>query len=756
MKKVFISFIFLLGFISLNVNAQWVETGFENTAYPQCIAGKDNKLYVGTRGHGILRSTDGGATFTAANNGLPDYYGSSVNALTVAQSLNGGSVLYAGMEYGGIFRSDDDGENWTWVYPGGVLGEHNINIVNFGVAGNTVLACVAQEGTDNGIYRSNDDGGSWTKSNSGLGAVDLGVRCFASVKIPGTTYTYAGTDDGVYVSTTDGSGWTSIGLSGIVFAVAASPAVNGSNNINLFAATVKGVFHSTDNGANWVDISSAFNPYNVPYINSFAVTSKPGASTNTIFAASSNDVYLSNDNGLSWVKTGFPASVVGPPWNIYLYGDYMFSGIFQGFRLMKYSVAPDTNWVVQSSGTSDSLTCVKAVDNNVVWIGGTNGAVLRTTNGGIQWDSAGGGTIGAGLVTSIEAINSSTALVSSFSSNTGEIFRTTNGGTSWQVVYSLPGCAFGGIQMRNSLEGYAVGTPSGGKWKVLKTTDGGNTWDSLTTAPAADNLMVDAISANGPLLFRPVGVQLLGNALRFAALSGRLYLSTDFGLTWTYSTTNDSGFYPGALHFNSSTQGIVGGYEGGATFSTINGGNAWNTGDSTGNQGISCISGVGDEYWATTGDAIAYTKNMGQSWTFASPGHWGLTALTAVNFSPVSSPLNGWAVGASGLILHYQHGGAITGAQDFPLHPSKSELVLIQPNPIITSATIKFVVAEQGVVLIKVFDITGKEVTTLLNEQMPDGSYSVEWNASGLPGGVYLCRFQSNNICGVKKMLLIK
>ena len=60
------------------------------------------------------------------------------------------------------------------------------------------------------------------------------------------------------------------------------------------------------------------------------------------------------------------------------------------------------------------------------------------------------------------------------------------------------------------------------------------------------------------------------------------------------------------------------------------------------------------------------------------------------------------------------------------------------------------------IVTLKIYDILGNEVTTLLNEQKSAGNYEVKFNASNLPTGIYISRIQSGSFISFKKMLLIK
>ncbi len=78
------------------------------------------------------------------------------------------------------------------------------------------------------------------------------------------------------------------------------------------------------------------------------------------------------------------------------------------------------------------------------------------------------------------------------------------------------------------------------------------------------------------------------------------------------------------------------------------------------------------------------------------------------------------------------------------------------PNPFNPSTTIKFQLPTDGFVTLKVYDILGNEVTTLINEQKPQGRYEVNFNASSLASGVYIYKIQSGSFISSKKMLLIK
>jgi phosphatidylserine/phosphatidylglycerophosphate/cardiolipin synthase-like enzyme len=88
--------------------------------------------------------------------------------------------------------------------------------------------------------------------------------------------------------------------------------------------------------------------------------------------------------------------------------------------------------------------------------------------------------------------------------------------------------------------------------------------------------------------------------------------------------------------------------------------------------------------------------------------------------------------------------------------PGRFELSQNYPNPFNPTTEIQFQIPKSGLVSIKVFDILGRQVTTLLNEIKQAGYYKLTWNASSLPTGVYFYQVQAGNYFGVKKTLLLK
>jgi subtilase family protein/type IX secretion system substrate protein/CARDB protein/proprotein convertase P-domain-containing protein len=138
-------------------------------------------------------------------------------------------------------------------------------------------------------------------------------------------------------------------------------------------------------------------------------------------------------------------------------------------------------------------------------------------------------------------------------------------------------------------------------------------------------------------------------------------------------------------------------------------------------------------------------------------------ALTPFNNNPINGAwilaVNDNAAGDTGylkawcLTIIYQ--GLIGGINTVEI-PNYYSLSQNYPNPFNPSTTIKYGIPKSGIVTLKIYDILGKEVATLVNERKDPGVYTVDFNASNLASGVYLYKIESGEFTAVKKLLLVK
>jgi hypothetical protein len=88
--------------------------------------------------------------------------------------------------------------------------------------------------------------------------------------------------------------------------------------------------------------------------------------------------------------------------------------------------------------------------------------------------------------------------------------------------------------------------------------------------------------------------------------------------------------------------------------------------------------------------------------------------------------------------------------------PNSYDLAQNYPNPFNSSTVIKYSILGEGLVTLKVFNIIGEEVATLVSEVKQAGSYQITFNSAQLPSGIYLYRIQSGSFIDTKKMILLK
>ena len=98
----------------------------------------------------------------------------------------------------------------------------------------------------------------------------------------------------------------------------------------------------------------------------------------------------------------------------------------------------------------------------------------------------------------------------------------------------------------------------------------------------------------------------------------------------------------------------------------------------------------------------------------------------------------------------------IADAEEPPGLPERFGLSQNYPNPFNPTTEVRFVIGDVGFVSLKVFDVLGREVSTLVNEMKQPGRYQVVWNAAGVASGVYFYKLESSGRVEMKRMLVMK
>jgi hypothetical protein len=146
------------------------------------------------------------------------------------------------------------------------------------------------------------------------------------------------------------------------------------------------------------------------------------------------------------------------------------------------------------------------------------------------------------------------------------------------------------------------------------------------------------------------------------------------------------------------------------------------------------------------------TTDGGSEWLeVSSPS---LNRLNSVYFTDV---ITGYVVGNYGTILKTTNGGVTFVEENSnPSQPNTFLLSQNYPNPFNPVTSIKYEVGGFQFVSIKVYDVLGKEVATLINEEKPAGEYGVEFDGTGLPSGIYFYQLKAGEYSETRKMVLMK
>ncbi|MBU1421963.1 MAG: T9SS type A sorting domain-containing protein, partial [Bacteroidetes bacterium] len=150
---------------------------------------------------------------------------------------------------------------------------------------------------------------------------------------------------------------------------------------------------------------------------------------------------------------------------------------------------------------------------------------------------------------------------------------------------------------------------------------------------------------------------------------------------------------------------------------------------------------------------VFLSTNNGTSWSAVNTG---LTTSTDVRALAVSGT-NLFAGTWGGGVWRRPLSEMITSVQPLPGElPAAFRLEQNYPNPFNPVTTIEYHIPVSAHVLLKVFDLLGREVATLVNEGKAVGVHTIHYDASGLAGGVYFYRIQAGNYVEARKLVLLR
>jgi photosystem II stability/assembly factor-like uncharacterized protein len=711
----------------------------------------------------VLKTTDGGTNWNSSSPTGSEHYFS-----VYFTSLLNGWIAGSANQYGVIKKTTDGGATWT----NSLIPTNRMNSIRFV---NENIGCVV--GDDGKIYTTSNAGTNWNLAVSNTTS-DL-QDFYMSASGEGRAVGY----DGTIIHTTDfGSNWSveTSPTTQTLYAIENDHAVGWAGTLlhrdinweivsegftnNLtgtdFADADNGwvvgwegvIYHTTDGGDSWIQQNSGTNKdlLAVDFITNYSGMAV-GKNGTVLKAIHSGEFWIDKSistnlhfysvhrryGGRAWVAGEF-----GNIWKTTDYGD---------------------NWVLQHENTGYHLYSIHFVHKNYGWAAGMSGAVLKTTNGGDEWidvspnnleffrsiyfiDRHIGWVVGVGgaIYSSTDGGNNWTELLPKVTYETlnkvvfvnesdgwivgdaGTIFITTNGGVNWYQQNS-PGNAY---FTSASFPETGLGWICGWDGAILHTTDGGGTVIFEVYERNGLNLYIPdpgevtdviEVSISPDFLddYTLSGVTVILDSVIHPEVSDLAFLLTHDGITDTLiaqSEIADSNIFSCKLTDASSIP--------------LEEGESPYEGNFRPHNPLSIFSGMDPN------------------------GEWTLKVVDLASGN--SGILQSW-----GLKLFFD---APTNIElDYSSIPYEFQLYQNYPNPFNPSTKISYLIPASlnpskggTLVTLKVYDLLGSELATLVNEEKSSGTYEVEFDAEQLSSGIYFYQLKAGDFIQTKKMVLLK
>ncbi|MFN6039420.1 MAG: T9SS type A sorting domain-containing protein [Bacteroidota bacterium] len=434
-----------------------------------------------------------------------------------------------------------------------------------------------------------------------------------------------------------------------------------------------------------------------------------------------------------------------------------------------------SQWSQQSSGfvVTRGINSINIVNDSVVWAGAYDGTnttnyiteYTKTSNSGMSWITGiiNTGLIGAGLA-NISAYDKDTAWSCIFhptQATAGGIWKTTNGGISWikQNTAAYAATSFPNfVHFWDSNRGITMGDPINGYFEVYTTNDGGANW--IRTPNTSNQLSSNAAAEYGYTNVFSVS----GHTLWFGTSTGRVFKTTDFGISFTNATPLNGVTDIQRITFSDSLIGYAcmhtAGNKSWKIAKTIDGGTTWSALQNNTVINNTTILGADICVVPGTNSLISVGSDasaIGSSYSFDGGLNWSLMEDTSLAPQRLSvrflNATTGWTGGfntsstTSG-IFKFQ------GTVGIENNHIQNRDVLIFPNPASDKLNIQYFGFIGKNLEIKICSTEGKNVFSQ-RDKTSDKIYSSEIDLTNFLPGIYIVSvFDGENI--VRKKLIVQ
>ncbi len=738
---------------------QWINTGGPYKGSVISIATTSSgEMFVGT-GIGIYRSPDQGQTWNLKDaslwrSHLPSIFPSSSSILVASN----GSVFIR-TDDSLVFRSTDNGNTWSSL--ASALSNAPVRAIISSSAGDLFAL------TDSlGILRSSDDGDQWTRMN-----LSLPISHIYALAVDSTSLMIIRTDTCFYTSTNMGSSWSPGACNGglqvaiapnrTIFAAAVAP-------FHMAGGTDTMVYRSIDGGAHWTACYSVAAVRGIVVVPSLYVLAV-GSDGNVSFA-SDDAVYRSIDNGDSWKMI---------PWNKWSLSDRpgaisydSENNLYVGTNqcgLFRLSVLDTAFTVVPGGFTTVTLNSI-AINALGHVFATVDSGVFRSTDNGQDWTKVLGPYFQNPTFKVFAArINSQGSIfaLKSIQGGTGYLFRSSDEGAHWDSLGNRGttlGVGPGGL----ILQGW-----SGGASPTNVSTDNGDSWTQFSGKDTGGNYVDPYCFA-----FNSRNEVFAGGF--FNAGWGGAWRSLDSGNTWQNVSEGLPGFgaltsnvlWPGVNLLAIDPTGILFASTDSGFFRSTNDGASWKEidqslplsfirwGSPSGPGPLVAYYGIPNirsiafnsagQVYVGYDRGVYFSTDNGDTWTPFIQNAATNYSVTALAFDPEGFLYGG----GNGTIYRSTITTSVPTMREG--HPRSWNLGQNYPNPFNPTTQIQYSVPLRGYVSLKVYNLLGQEIATLIDGIQQAGDHKATFDGTGLASGVYFYRLRTGSFVETKKLVLLR
>lgn len=403
-----------------------------------------------------------------------------------------------------------------------------------------------------------------------------------------------------------------------------------------------------------------------------------------------------------------------------------------GWLLVAFS-STSAQWSQQVNGLTDMSVTALYADTATLYAG-TSTQVFKSTNLGATWFASSSGLPAS---TGFNAIVRSGSFLIAGGNSVG-IWRSSNNGGNW--VQTTSGVTANEYVSSFLVEGNTVYGAFGSPPSVGISTNNGATW-TKTSNGISSSQYLSGVAKIGTVLFATHAV--LG-----------VYVSTNSGTSWSLlagaiGAQNKNALSASGTSLIVATSGGVPTQD--AVFRSTDLGASWTQVRSGAR--MFGLSKIGTAVYAV-GDSLFRTTNDGASWTSLDLNGWpGTPVWNALQIAGQYAFVNFFGIGVyrrpTSQILTVRESAGSDLPAGFALEQNF-------PNPFNPSTTIRFQIAKQSMVSLKLYDISGREVRTLASENLAAGVYEATFDATGLASGVYMYRLEAGGFSQMRKLVLLR